>query len=61
LAAIESRLPPHCILDDVTVSLPPLLPSVANLVVAQQDQEWQLLVRLAPWAESHLLGTVEAL
>jgi hypothetical protein len=44
LAAIGPRLPQPYVLDDVTVPLPPVLPSVANLVVAQQDQEWELLV-----------------
>ena len=60
LAAIEARLPAAYAVD-VAFSKPLLLPSVANFVAAQQDQDWDFAVRPARGTGDHLRGTVRTL
>ncbi len=60
LAAMESRLPAAYAVD-VVFSQPLLLPSVAHLLVAQQDQGWDFAIRPAQGAADHLRGTVRTI
>jgi hypothetical protein len=60
MAAIEARVPAAYAVD-VAFGKPLLLPSVADLVVAEQDRGWDFLVRPARGTGDHLRGALRTI